>query len=153
MPSANKAAAAAAAAAHPDQRTSRFDNAYDYTWAPRPPPEDVYERLEEYFPEHDLDKPVIEAPSGGTSPTATEAPAAAPAPQRFRHKKSIRVVAAEHKRQLDRTSRGDDSTAAQMARKRNTKMWGGKLEEVTPEQDRAPSSSMSDPSPGGAKRK
>ncbi|TBU45235.1 Pkinase-domain-containing protein [Dichomitus squalens] len=133
-------------------RISKFDNNFDVTWAPRPPPEVMYERLEEYFPEHDLDKPVIEAASGGTSPTATELPAVPmPPQQRFRHKKSIRVVAAEHKRQLDRTSRGDDSTVAPMSRKRHTKMWGGKLEELTTEQGKGPSSSTADPSPGGAK--
>ena len=132
-------------------RISKFDNNFDMTWAPRPPPEVMYEKLEEYFPEHDLDKPVIETPSGGTSPTATEAPAN-PAPQRFRHKKSIRLVAAEHKRQLDRTSRGDDTTIAPLSRKRHTKMWGGKLEEVTTEQGTGPISSTSDASPGGAKR-
>lgn len=132
-------------------RISKFDNNFDMTWAPRPPPEVMYEKLEEYFPEHDLDKPVIETPSGGTSPTATEAPAN-PAPPRFRHKKSIRLVAAEHKRQLDRTSRGDDSTVAPLSRKRHTKMWGGKLEEVITEQGMGPTSSAPDASPGGAKR-
>ncbi|KAH9846832.1 Pkinase-domain-containing protein [Lenzites betulinus] len=130
-------------------RISKFDNNFDVTWAPRPPPEVMYERLEEYFPEHDLDKPVIETPSGGTSPTATEAPAV-PAPQRFKHKKSIRVVAAEHKRQLDRTSRGVDTTVAPLSRKRHTKLWGSKLEEVTTEQGKGPASSgAADASPGG----
>lgn len=138
-------------------RISKFDNNFDMTWAPRPPPEVMYEKLEEYFPEHDLDKPVIEAPSGGTSPITTEAPAAAPVNPRFKHKKSIRVVAAEHKRQMDRTSRGDDSTAIGLSsRKRHTKLWGSKLEEVTTELGRGPSSSTStsDSSPGGGvKRK
>ncbi|KAH9944151.1 Pkinase-domain-containing protein [Epithele typhae] len=132
-----------------EARISKFDNNLDVTWAPRPPPEVMYERLEEYFPEHDLDKPVIDAPSGGTSPTATEAPAA-PAIQRFKHKKSIRVVAAEHKRALDvRRSRGDSSAVAPMAHKRHTKMWGSKLEEVTTEQGK--SSTSAEASPGGAK--
>lgn len=137
----------------PDQRTSRFDNDFDGTWAPRPPPEDVYERLEEYFPEHDLDKPVIETPSGGTSPTSDMIPQ----PQRFKHKKSIRVVAAEHKRRIDRTSRmeASSSSATAVLRKRGTKLWGSRLEEVTTEQARSglPSSTSSE-SPGTvAKRK
>ncbi|OSC99472.1 Pkinase-domain-containing protein [Trametes coccinea BRFM310] len=132
-------------------RISKFDNNFDVTWAPRPPPEDVYERLEEYFPEHDLDKPVIETPSGGTSPTSTEAPAVPAPQQKFKHKKSIRHVAAEHKRQLDRTSRGDESTVAPLSRKRHTKLWGSKLEEVTTEQGKGPASSAaSDSSPGGS---
>jgi hypothetical protein len=67
------------------------------SWAFRPPPEDVYERLEEFFPDHDLDKPVIEAPSGGISPTANEhlliPPPQANDKSRVESKKSIRIVA------------------------------------------------------------
>jgi len=48
--------------------------------APRPPLEDVYDHLEEFFPNHDLDKPVIEASSGETSPTAVEHTAIPQAP-------------------------------------------------------------------------
>ncbi|KAJ3534515.1 hypothetical protein NM688_g7125 [Phlebia brevispora] len=114
-----------------DQRTSRFDNNFDYTWAPRPPPEEVFQRLEEYFPEHDVDEPVIEAASGGTSPTSAEPDPLPQAERRFKHKKSIRVVAAEHKRRIDRTSRMDSSANAGGLRKRNTKLWGSRLEEVT----------------------
>lgn len=149
-----------------DQRTSRFDNDYDYTWAPRPPPEDVYERLEEYFPEHDLDKPVIETPSGGTSPTTEQMLSPPPQQytpqqqqqQRFRHKKSIRVVAAEHKRRIDRSSRleASNNSATVVLRKRGTKLWGSRLEEVTTEQARSglPTSTSSESSPGTvAKRK
>ncbi|KAI0931861.1 hypothetical protein AcW2_000643 [Taiwanofungus camphoratus] len=127
-----------------DQRTSRFDNNFDYTWAPRPPPEDVYEKLEEYFPEHDLDRPLIDAPSGGNSPTSAEHPVAMP--MRFKHKKSIRVVAAEHKNR----SRNESSSVANALRKRNTKLWGSRLEEVTTEQAKSELSSVvQDPSPGG----
>ena len=68
-------------------------------------PEVMYECLEEYFPKHDLDRPVIDVPSGGTCPMRA-----------FRQKKSIRVVAAEHKQQLDRRSRVDDSTIAPPSR-------------------------------------
>lgn len=158
-------------------------------WAPRPLPEDMYEKLDQYFPEHDLDKPVIEAVSGGTSPTATTADGLAPGvpplppippekdlPQfpgaresrgerdrtagssdrdrsRIRAKKSIRIVAQEHKKKIDRTSMAshyplmnghgglsaidsDASRAANMLRKRSTKLWGSKLEEVTTENER-----------------
>jgi mitogen-activated protein kinase kinase kinase len=116
-----------------------FTASEEDTWAPRPPPEDVYERLEDFFPEHDLDKPVIEMISGGTSPTGTSsdltlAPAPpTPAPTdkaRVRGKKSIRLVAQERKRYIDRTSRigGDAFTAIQ--RKRSTKLWGSRVEEV-----------------------
>ncbi|KAF8898833.1 hypothetical protein BD779DRAFT_1485744 [Infundibulicybe gibba] len=111
----------------------------------RPPPEDVYERLEDFFPEHDLDKPVIEASSGGTSPTTVEQ-AAVPVPpapisenkSRGKNKKSIRLVAQEHKKLIDRTSRAAESSDyASLMRKRSTKLWGSKLEEVTTMQAKA----------------
>ncbi|PCH33872.1 kinase-like protein [Wolfiporia cocos MD-104 SS10] len=131
-----------------DVRTSRFEDGTDRSWAPRPPPEVMYERLEEFFPEHDLDQPVIEMPSGNSSPTSADNPV--PAPQRFRHKKSIRVVAEEHKSRISRTSRAEQPNAAANLRKRNTKLWGSKLEEVTTEHARAGIPPVpQDPSPGG----
>ncbi|KAJ7786224.1 MAP kinase [Mycena metata] len=102
--------------------------AAENTWAPRPPPEDVYERLEDFFPEHDLDKPVIEAISGGTSPTGTNEVVAPPmpaTPSRVRGRKSIRLVAQERKKYIDRTS--------PIQRKRSTKLWGSRVEEVDTE--------------------
>lgn len=108
-------------------------------WAPRPPPENIYEELEKFFPKHDLDKPVIEASSGDTSPTNAEPVAALPPMPipddrgRIRAKKSIRIVAQEHKKRIDRTSKAADAIAQKdnMMRKRSTKLWGSKLEEVT----------------------
>ncbi|KAI0788655.1 Pkinase-domain-containing protein [Abortiporus biennis] len=138
-----------AARSHQDQRTSRFDNNVDNTWAPRPPPEEVFEKLQEYFPEHDIDEPVIEAQSGGTSPTSAELPNfLPPANKPFRHKKSIRVVAAEHKRKVDRYSRMEPSSVQASIRKRNTKLWGSRLEEVTSDQGRNDTNIASEPSPG-----
>lgn len=131
----------------------------------RPNPEDVYERLDAYFPQHDLDKPVLDATSGGVSPTSGDAPvhfspptvappSAYPPPQlRTRHKKSIRVVAAEHKKRIDRTSRLP-SAVADVARKRSTKLWGSKLEEVTSSQAQAIVTDTTDPnSTASPKRK
>jgi mitogen-activated protein kinase kinase kinase len=111
----------------------------EYTWAHRPPPEDVYERLEEFFPEHDLDKPVIEANSGGTSPTAIDHAYGIPNivdrdKATVRPKKSIRLVAEEHKKRIDRFSRGDLSSDMSMLKKRGTKLWGGRIEEVNTSQ-------------------
>jgi hypothetical protein len=123
----------------PKRPASPSDKAFrtgvaDFT---RPPAEDVYERLDKFFPAHDLDKPVIDASSGGTSPTSMEPPplplpSTAP-PERFKHKKSIRVVAAEHKRRIKHASIAPED----MRRKRSTKLWGSKLEEVTPAQAQA----------------
>jgi len=124
-------------------------------WAMRPPPEAVYEKLEFYFRNHDLDKPVIEANSGGTSPTSIEPPFSSQVVvasasnydkdkerdkcSKIRSKKSIRYVAEDAKRRIDRTSRADSTFADIYSRKRNTKFWGGKLEEVTTHQARSSS--------------
>lgn len=113
---------------HPNNRISVFNEDF------RPPAEEMYERLGDFFPEHDLDEPVIEASSGGTSPTSAEAAQLIPTPDRRKPKKSIRVVANEHKRKLDRTSRITSANNANMLRKRSTKLWGSKVEEVTVEQ-------------------
>jgi len=120
----------------------------------RPPAEEMYERLGDFFPEHDLDEPVIEASSGGTSPTSAEAAQPFPVPDRRKHKKSIRVVANEHKRKLDRTSRITSANNANMLRKRSTKLWGSKVEEVTAEQVKNGFSTLSTPaeSPSEPKR-
>ncbi|KAG6818014.1 hypothetical protein H0H87_009169 [Tephrocybe sp. NHM501043] len=136
-------------------RGSTFTDRQSSTWAPRPPPEDVYERLEEFFPEHDLDKPVIEASSGGTSPTLVEPPIAPPPTpvpaerMRNRGKKSIRIVAEEHKKLIDRSSRGDATSYSNISRKRSTKLWGSKLEEVTTAQAKLQAGHKVPESPSG----
>ena len=129
-------------------RTSVFNEDF------RPPAEEMYERLGDFFPEHDLDEPVIEASSGGTSPTSAEAAQPFPTPDRRKPKKSIRVVANEHKRKLDRTSRITSANNVNMLRKRSTKLWGSKVEEVTADQVKNASSALSTPaeSPSEPKR-
>ncbi|KAG2120796.1 MAP kinase [Suillus discolor] len=128
------------------------------TWAHRPPPEDVYDRLEEFFPEHDLDKPVIEANSGGTSPTAIDynygIPNIADRDKALvRPKKSIRIVAEEHKKRIDRFSRADPLGDNSIWRKRSTKLWGSRIEEVdTSSQTLANYSKTLPDSPAGGPR-
>jgi Protein kinase domain len=126
-----------------DHRVSGFAEDPD-DWAPRPMPEDVLDRLEEFFPEHDLDRLVIEANSGGNSPVTVEPSAPLPTSQVApnpavsqlahprRHKKSIRIVAEEQKKRIqNRVSRADSVYANNaMLRKRNTKLWDSKVEEV-----------------------
>ena len=127
---------------HIQREQSKSEGTFqDSSWASRPNPEEVLDRLEVFFPDHDLDKPVIEASSGGTSPTAAENPPAPlpyngkpPPDKRSRHKKSIRVVAEEHNLRQDRTSRLQSSSAANIFRKRSTKLWDSRVEEVTPGQ-------------------
>ncbi|TDL13628.1 Pkinase-domain-containing protein [Rickenella mellea] len=118
-------------------RDSPIDKSLIYTWASRPLAEDVYKRLEEFFPDHDLDRPVIEATSasGGTSPATaglvSRLPAAPAAQQRTKHRKSIRLVAAEHKRKIDETTGSDSSSMSSILRKRSTKLWGCKVEDTS----------------------
>ncbi|KAF9044636.1 kinase-like protein [Hymenopellis radicata] len=71
----------------------------------RPDVRDVYEHLEEFFPEHDIDKPVVKTSSDSVSPFKN------------RHaRRSIRMVAQEQMhRNLSR---------------RGTRLWGGRIEEV-----------------------
>ena len=118
------------------------------TWAVRPSAEDVFERLQEFFPDHDIDKPVFDplqvkggVPSSLPSPT-TEVIQPIPAAvsqlkdNKYRHRKSIRFVAEEGKKALEKARSAKEPTAraAALARKRSTKLWGRKVEEVTPGQ-------------------
>lgn len=143
----------------PRPRTSRDGHKStfeEYTWAHRPPPEDVYDRLEEFFPEHDLDKPVIEANSGGTSPTAVDSSHGITPNDRerinnVRGKKSIRIVAEEHKKRLDRTSRAESSYGNLL--RRSTKLWGGHVEEVTTSQKKPTISKPTVDAPSGGPRR
>ena len=133
----------------------------------RPAVEDVYNRLDKFFPDHDLDKPVVDSvgTSEGNSPIITEQvplssyiaplPSDAKQPDRvstdderwhgvdkgvahFRrrsgHKKSMRYVAGERKKAMDRTSKlGPDDAASTVLRKRSTKFWGNKMKEIPPD--------------------
>lgn len=105
----------------------------EHTWARRPPPEDVYDS--QFFPGHDLDKPVIEVNSGGTSPTTMDHTYKSPNivdrdKALVRTKKSIHVVAEEHKKRLDHVSTGDSSADNSIGRKRSAKLWDSRVEEV-----------------------
>ncbi|KZS96120.1 kinase-like protein [Sistotremastrum niveocremeum HHB9708] len=121
-------------------------------WVTRPQPEIVYDRLEKFFPDHDLDKPVIDAPSGGSSPTAYDNAATLGENDRAhlkaKHKKSIRVVASQRKKALVRQSQMETPSATAL-RRRSTKMWGSKVEEVIASHgsDGLPTSVPESPSP------
>ncbi|KAF8647958.1 hypothetical protein AX16_006490 [Volvariella volvacea WC 439] len=96
------------------------------TWAPRPEPEDVFEHPEQFFPQHDLDKPVIEAATEGNSPTT-----AVPVPtsrMESGRKVSLRGFFVEQKKRIYRISTVSSSS---VTRKRSTKVWGSRAEEVT----------------------
>ncbi|GAA5897041.1 hypothetical protein JCM6882_007339 [Rhodosporidiobolus microsporus] len=124
----------------------------DKDWAFRPPVETVLENLDVFFPEHDLDKPVFDLPTPGPSTPSTNSSSspirdvAAPSTLMTRrtghstasglgYKKSIRVVALDRKRQLQKAGRNVASAASGLAnnllRRRSTKLFGARIEEVT----------------------
>lgn len=138
----------------------------DHDWAFRPPTEQLYENLDDFFPRHDLDKPILDAgaipssPMAGGSPRTdqsqqTAAPRSPTSASSFnRHKKSIRRVAEDRMRSMERHDGGARApaeagrTAApeqskersssvsgsgdRLIRRRSTKLWGTKLLEMTP---------------------
>lgn len=146
----------------------------DNDWAFRPPPEQLYENLDNFFPKHDLDKPLLETsavPDGTaiSSPRSETSPATLPSPASLssssvqqqqhllgqrggRHKKSIRLVAQDRKRLLDKTEKRPTSQESEpsggLLRRRSTKLWGTKVIEMTPGQEvAAPASAVSADSP------
>lgn len=151
-------------------------------WAFRPPPELLYENLDEYFPKHDLDKPVLELANSpqSSSPRSDVLPmsaissgsgaAGSPAGPgqasgtglsrgKLGPKKSIRIVAQDRKRFLERAEAAEQRRAAnvsELGRRRSTKLWGGRVVEMTPGVEPASGpatdSPISAPSAGGEGR-
>ncbi|GEM09356.1 mitogen-activated protein kinase kinase kinase [Rhodotorula toruloides] len=120
-------------------------------WAFRPPVETVLENLDVFFPEHDLDKPVFDLPTPAPSTPSTNASSpvreqAGPPPSAnasgsrrgtaaLGYRKSIRVVAQDRKRMLQKAGRNVASAASGLAsnllRRKSTKLFGARIEEVT----------------------
>ncbi|GAA5902923.1 hypothetical protein JCM8208_006512 [Rhodotorula glutinis] len=134
------------------RRNSFAAREHDQDWAFRPPVETVLEHLDVFFPEHDLDKPVFDAPTPGpsTPPTSSSSPTRdAPPPssavtpstlasRRAAHlgyRKSIRVVAQDRKRMLQKAgnnvARAASGLASNLLRRKSTKLFGARIEEVT----------------------
>lgn len=130
------------------RRTSFARREADSEWAFRPPIETVLENLDEYFPEHDLDQPIVDA---NTPPTPMRSPASTSPARKdniatensrvtaLRNKKSIRKVAQDRKKnlQMQRMSTSVEEAAVpdpSLLRRKSTKLWGNRVEEVTPEQ-------------------
>ena len=115
----------------------------DNDWAFRPPVETVLEHLDVFFPEHDLDKPVFDlaapSPPGGStsasSPVKDQPLASHTRRSNLGYHKSIRVVAQDRKRMLQKAGRNVATAASGLAsnllRRRSTKLFGAKIEEVT----------------------
>lgn len=130
-----------------------FEKNEDKQWAFRPPAEQVVRELSKFFPEINLEAEFIEAdaspaatpPLFATSSAAAAAAAAAAPPSstreaKLRNRKSIRRVA-EERQSSDRPSTGTlvptsllkpPAEDVKVVRRRSTRMWGGKVEEVKP---------------------
>lgn len=120
---------------------------HETDWAPRPKVEDVLENLEVFFPKHDLDKNVFDAPATAAVTPSPKTDVAAMIPMRhvgagggLTYKKSIKVVARDRKRNMLRASQRvqqqqhDPRMAASVLRRKSTKLFGSRVEEVTPAQ-------------------
>ncbi|PBK77479.1 kinase-like protein [Armillaria solidipes] len=90
-------------------RLSRIECKRNSAWH-RPHLEDVYQRLDYYFPEHDVDRPVVKADRVASQPKDR------------RMRKSLRMVAQE---QLNRNLSDPEHRV-----KCNTALWGGRIEEL-----------------------
>ncbi|GAA5894988.1 uncharacterized protein JCM6883_002283 [Sporobolomyces salmoneus] len=118
-------------------------------WAIRPPVETVLENLDVFFPEHDLDKPVFDLPTPTPStPSTGSSPVREAPPSRttrtgsagtvggpLGYRKSIRVVAQDRKRMLQKAgnnvARAVSGLGSNLLRRRSTKLFGARIEEVT----------------------
>ncbi len=90
-------------------RLSRIECKRNSAWH-RPHLEDVYQRLDYYFPEHDVDRPVVKADRVASQPKDRCM------------RKSLRMVAQE---QLNRNLSDPEHRV-----KCNTALWGGRIEEL-----------------------
>jgi mitogen-activated protein kinase kinase kinase len=106
-------------------KSSTFEG---HTWAHRPPPEDVYEPLEDFFPEHDLNKPGIEdsrrIPSTSVEQTYGIPNIVDRDKALIQAQKSIPTVAEQHKKRIDRVSKSDLSADTMVRQKKSTELWG-----------------------------
>ena len=108
-------------------------------WAVRPTAEAVYNHLEDFFPHHDLDKPVIPEVDPDTPPSPEDTRRARPrlaqhrAEQRKMRMKSIRVVAKEANEARSRFAFASKASVG-LLRRSSTKVWGSKAIEMTPGQ-------------------
>lgn len=103
----------------------------DNNWAERPSIEKLYRDIDKYLPGHDLDKEItLETETNGNTPS-TNISATAPLTRKLQgHKKSVRVVAKEaHRnwRQAVNVIRVNN-----ILRRKSTKMWGHKVQQVKP---------------------
>ncbi|KAG0174927.1 hypothetical protein DFQ28_003648 [Apophysomyces sp. BC1034] len=96
----------------------------DYNdWVERPTFEKLYRDIDKYLPGHDLDEEILVEPP--------PVPTASPAARRLQgRKKSVRVIMSEAHRNWKQAY--NVIKVNQILRRRSTKMWGQKVEQVKP---------------------
>lgn len=121
------------------------------SWAFRPPPEELYEQLDNLFPRHDLDQPLSDM---ALSPqTSSEMPLSAQKEDRIvaagtpstkprraprglsRHQHhSIRIIAQNRRQLLEKTKQEERRSKLKneevLSRRKSTKLWGGRMVEM-----------------------
>ncbi|KAF0466654.1 Pkinase-domain-containing protein [Gigaspora margarita] len=127
------------------------------SWIERPSTDDVFEDIEQYFPHHNVDMPIVDAhesthnslPSGEPLPR-TKPMSAIPEKSgaKISRGKSIRVVVREmrdrehtHRKSVDATTINEGK---RLSRKPTTKLWGKRPVERIPPGKKAPCLSGSD---------
>ncbi|KAF7723669.1 hypothetical protein EC973_001760 [Apophysomyces ossiformis] len=90
----------------------------DSSWEERPPIDTIYKHIDQYLPEHDLDKEIV-VESSVPSPSIRRS---------LGHRKSIRVVIDEGHRNWKRES----VKLNNISRRRSTKVFGRQVEQVKP---------------------
>ncbi|KIO31636.1 hypothetical protein M407DRAFT_67689 [Tulasnella calospora MUT 4182] len=108
------------------------------SWAFRPTQEDLFDRLDEFFPNHDLERPIFDpvqiANEGLPSPVEEAllppTPTATLREAKLKQRKSIRVRDEERKKV--ESAREPPAKVANLGRRRSTKLWDIEVEEATP---------------------
>ncbi|KAI8384925.1 uncharacterized protein BYT42DRAFT_612590 [Radiomyces spectabilis] len=113
-----------AASSSQDDRADQTSAVTSEFWGERPPTEVVFQNMEKYFDDHDLDKEVVveQEPQPSPHPSGT-------ALRRYPHTKSIRLVAREASRRLINRRQHKHGS---MLRRKSTKLWGQRVVEVKP---------------------
>ncbi|CAG8632694.1 23894_t:CDS:10, partial [Cetraspora pellucida] len=126
------------------------------SWIERPTAEDIFEDIEQYFPNHDVDMPIVDAhvSAQNSAPSDEPLPRTTPVsaiPEKsgvtISRVKSIRVVAREA-RERERTNRKSvEATTVKegkLSRRPTTKLWNMRVVEQIPAGKKAPCISGSD---------
>ena len=122
-------------------------NHQDDIWAIRPRPEELYNNLENYFPNYDLDEPVVSQNDANENALTPRVGSYLMSSDLNREHdvgsnafidrstvkmKSIRVIAGEAHQARIKIAHNSRLSSANLLRRKSAKLWGMRLEEVIP---------------------